>query len=57
LERLDTPHKLLLTPDSASQQAMGRESLDPSRRRPSAEAGRAQAEHVAESVRRVWLGS
>jgi NTE family protein len=57
LERLDTRHKLLLTPNPASQQAMGRDSLDPSRRRPSAESGRAQAEDVAQSIRGVWLGS
>ena len=46
----------VVTPDEASRRAIGRNVLDPAARRPSAEAGRAQATAVAEQVREAWLG-
>lgn len=46
----------VVSPDEASRRAIGRNVLDPAARRPSAEAGRAQAAAVAEQVREAWLG-
>ncbi|MDL9978321.1 patatin-like phospholipase family protein [Microbacterium sp. ASV49] len=44
----------IITPDADAKVARGRNSLDPAARRPSAEAGLAQAHRVAEQVRAVW---
>ncbi|RBY87000.1 patatin-like phospholipase family protein [Blastococcus sp. TF02A-26] len=46
----------VVSPDQASRRAIGRNVLDPAARRPSAEAGRAQAAAVAQQVRDTWLG-
>ena len=46
----------VVSPDPAGRRAIGRNVLDPAARRPSAEAGRAQAAAVVEQVREVWLG-
>ncbi len=46
----------VVTPDEASRRAIGRNVLDPAARRPSAEAGRAQAAAVADRVREAWTG-
>lgn len=45
---------VVVTPDAAARAAIGRNVLDPARRIPSARAGLAQAETVAERVRAVW---
>ncbi len=45
---------ILLSPDGAALKAIGRNVLDPARRAPAAEAGRAQAAAVADTVRDVW---
>ena len=45
---------VLITPDREALRAIGRNVLDPSRRAPSARAGRAQAGAVAAEVSRVW---
>jgi NTE family protein len=45
---------IVVSPDAAALAAIGRNVLDPARRAPSAEAGRAQAAAVAEAVRGVW---
>lgn len=45
---------LLLTPDNAAKQAMGRNSLDPAVRAAAAKAGKAQALTVADAVERLW---
>jgi NTE family protein len=45
---------ILLSPDAAAVKAIGRNVLDPTRRAPAAQAGRAQAAAVVEAVRRVW---
>lgn len=47
---------LVLSPDAAAKQAMGRNSLDPAVRAAAAEAGRAQALTVAEQLGRLWNG-
>ncbi|GAA4605187.1 NTE family protein [Actinoplanes octamycinicus] len=44
----------LISPDAAARAAIGRNVLDPSRRRPAAEAGRAQAAAEAERLRAIW---
>ncbi|MFC3382366.1 patatin-like phospholipase family protein [Couchioplanes azureus] len=44
----------VVSPDAAARTAIGRNALDPSRRAPAAEAGRAQAAAVAERVRKAW---
>lgn len=44
----------VLRPDQESKVAIGRNVLDPSRRAPSAQAGRAQAASVADELRRYW---
>ncbi|MGZ3146625.1 patatin-like phospholipase family protein [Lentzea chajnantorensis] len=54
-ERLGMP-SIVLSPDAAALAAIGKNLLDPARRRPAAEAGYAQAESVAEAVRAVWAG-
>jgi NTE family protein len=46
----------VVTPDSASRTAIGRNVLDPAARAPSARAGRAQAAGVAERIAEVWTG-
>lgn len=46
----------VVSPDEAGRRAIGRNVLDPAARRPSAEAGRAQAAAVAAQVREAWLG-
>jgi NTE family protein len=45
---------IVVSPDAAAVAAIGRNVLDPARRAPAAEAGRAQAAAVAEAVRGVW---
>ena len=45
---------VVVEPDFASRSAIGRNALDPSRRRPSAQAGFAQAPHVAAAIRALW---
>lgn len=45
---------VVVAPDAAARAAMGTNGLDPSRRRASAEAGRAQAAAEVERVRAVW---
>lgn len=45
---------IVLRPSDAALTAIGPNPLDPSRRAPSAEAGRAQAARVADRVRAVW---
>ncbi|WP_029431547.1 patatin-like phospholipase family protein [Blastococcus sp. URHD0036] len=44
----------VVTPDQASRRGIGKNVLDPAARRPSAEAGRAQAAAVADRVREAW---
>ncbi|MFI5491548.1 patatin-like phospholipase family protein [Actinoplanes sp. NPDC051859] len=44
----------VISPNAAARTAIGRNALDPSRRAPAAESGRAQAAEVAEQVRSVW---
>lgn len=45
---------LVLSPDAAAKQAMGKNSLDPAVRAAAATAGRAQALTVADAVGRLW---
>lgn len=45
---------VIVSPDAASRAAIGSNVLDPARRAPSAQAGRAQAAAVADRVRDVW---
>jgi NTE family protein len=45
---------VLVSPDAASRAAIGRNSLDPSRRGPAARAGRAQAPSAAAPVATAW---
>lgn len=45
---------VVVTPDAGARAAIGRNMLDPARRVPSARAGLAQAEAVAERVSAVW---
>ncbi|MGW4212058.1 patatin-like phospholipase family protein [Lentzea sp. NPDC004789] len=51
--RLGVP-SIVVSPDQAALAAIGRNVLDPARRRPAAEAGLAQAASVAQAVREVW---
>jgi NTE family protein len=44
----------VITPSRAALAAIGRNPLDPSRRAPAGEAGRAQAADEAERIRAVW---
>ncbi|SFP86628.1 NTE family protein [Geodermatophilus dictyosporus] len=46
----------VVSPDPAARRAIGRNVLDPAARRPSAEAGRAQASTVAGEVAAAWSG-
>lgn len=45
---------VVVSPDAAARTAIGANVLDPARRRPAAEAGRAQAATVASRIRAVW---
>jgi len=45
---------VVIAPTDAALARMGRNPLDPAFRAPAAEAGRVQAEHEVEKVRRVW---
>jgi NTE family protein len=45
----------VVSPTDAALTAIGRNPLDPARRAPAAEAGRAQAAQVAERVRTAWV--
>jgi NTE family protein len=45
---------VVIAPSAAALTAIGRNPLDPARRAPSAQAGRAQAAEVAAQVRAVW---
>ncbi|TWP54084.1 patatin-like phospholipase family protein [Lentzea tibetensis] len=45
---------IVVSPDTAAQAAIGANVLDPARRKPSAEAGFAQAATVVDAVREVW---
>ena len=45
---------VVISPDAAAKQLMGRNTLDPSRRAVSAQAGRRQAAEVAREVAAVW---
>lgn len=45
---------VLVSPDAAARAAIGRNPLDPARRRPAAEAGRTQAAHEAQRLRSLW---
>lgn len=45
---------VVVSPDTEARKALGRNALDPAARRPSAEAGRAQAARVADEVREAW---
>ena len=47
---------IVVTPDSASRRAIGRNVLDPARRAVSAKAGREQAALIAAAVAEVWAG-
>jgi len=47
---------VVVSPDSASLTAIGKNVLDPAAREPAARAGRAQAASVADRVREVWHG-
>jgi NTE family protein len=46
---------IVISPDKAALQAIGRNVLDPARREPAARAGRAQAAVEAGRVRAIWL--
>jgi NTE family protein len=54
LHRLGDPPAAVLSPDSQSLTAIGRNMLDPSRRVEAARAGRRQAADVVEEVRAAW---
>ena len=45
---------LLIAPDAAAKRSIGRNVLDPTRRAPSAEAGRRQAFRLVDAVTQVW---
>ncbi|WP_205471945.1 patatin-like phospholipase family protein [Nocardioides sp. SYSU D00038] len=53
LERLGVPH-VVITPDAAAREAIGRNVLDPRSRPGSARAGRTQAAAEAERVAKLW---
>jgi NTE family protein len=46
----------VVTPDENAKAAIGRNVLDPAARKPSAEAGRAQAKSVVDRVADAWTG-
>ena len=46
---------VVITPDAAAKQAIGRNVLDPARRPGSARAGRAQATTIADQVAQTWI--
>lgn len=48
---------LMISPDKAARQAIGRNMLDPARRATAARAGHAQAATVAESVAAIWTAA
>jgi NTE family protein len=48
---------LMISPDKAARQAIGRNMLDPARRATAARAGHAQAATVAESVATIWTAA
>ncbi|MBO4210616.1 patatin-like phospholipase family protein [Micromonospora echinofusca] len=52
--RRDGAQVLVVSPDRAARQAIGRNVLDPARRGPAARAGRLQAVTVADLVRPLW---
>ncbi|ANZ41938.1 patatin [Lentzea guizhouensis] len=52
-DRLGVP-SIVVSPDATALAAIGKNLLDPARRKPAAEAGYAQAASVAEAVRAVW---
>ncbi|KOV85176.1 patatin-like phospholipase family protein [Nocardia sp. NRRL S-836] len=52
-DRLGVP-SIVVSPDAAALAAIGKNLLDPARRKPAAEAGYAQAASVADAVRAVW---
>lgn len=54
LERAGSPASTVVRPDKAATEAMGSNSLDPSRRKPSAEAGLRQGIAAAEQVAAIW---
>lgn len=45
---------VIMRPNAASRAAFGSNVLDPARRAPSAQAGRAQPTDIADQVRKVW---
>jgi NTE family protein len=45
---------VVIEPDFASKSAIGTNALDPSRRPAAAQAGHAQAAHVAAAVKVIW---
>ncbi|MCG8924954.1 patatin-like phospholipase family protein [Lentzea sp. CC55] len=45
---------IVISPDEQALAAIGTNLLDPARRKPAAEAGRAQAASIADAVRKVW---
>lgn len=45
---------IVVSPDEQALAAIGTNLLDPARRKPAAEAGRAQAASIADAVRKVW---
>lgn len=51
--RLGVP-SIVVSPDKAALAAIGPNLLDPARRRPAAEAGRAQSASVIDAVREIW---
>jgi NTE family protein len=48
---------VVVSPDAAARAAIGRNLLDPARRRPAAEAGRAQAAAEADRLRPLWTAA
>ena len=47
-------HAVMISPDKAAQQAIGKNMLDPARRAAAARAGHAQAATVTKSVAAIW---
>ena len=54
LAALGATASVVVSPDAEAKSAMGRNVLDPAVRAAAARAGLAQADRVAEAVRRVW---
>ncbi|HCT80592.1 MAG TPA: patatin [Micromonosporaceae bacterium] len=52
--RAEGARVVLISPDATALRAIGRNVLDPARRKPAAEAGYAQATTQAESVAQIW---